>query len=140
MWNGYHSMRLCGRNLTSCVHLSTINIRRTVLIILHVKVNFRNIVYRVTIRDGSAQITWFWAVFEPMLNLAKFEFIWAEIYASNKEDLHFFRIKKKKKNYELKIILMTINFKPNRLSSRLQKIGSKLDRHQIYDDYGPSID
>ena len=31
---------------------------------------------------------------------------------------------------------MTINFKPNRLSSRLQTIGSKLDRRQIYDDYG----
>ena len=72
-----------------------------------------------------------------MLNPAEYEFIWAEIYAINKEDVRFFRIKKRKKNYELKIILMTINFKSNR---RLQKIGSKLDRHQIYDDYGLSID
>ena len=92
------------------------------------------------VRDGSAQIMWFRAVFEPMLNLAEFEFIWTEIYAINKEDVHLFRIKKRKKNYELKIILMTINYKPNRHSSRLQKIGSKLDRRQIYDDYGLSID
>ena len=75
-----------------------------------------------------------------MLNLAEFEFIWTEIYAINKEDVHLFRIKKRKKNYELKIILMTINYKPNRHSSRLQKIGLKLDRRQIYDDYGLSID
>ena len=80
---------------------------------------------RLSSRDGEAQITWFRAVFEPMLNLVEFEFIWAEIYATNKGDVYFFGVKNSKKNNELKIILMALNFKPNRFSNRLQKIGSK---------------
>jgi hypothetical protein len=63
----------------------------------------------------------------------EFEFTWAEISVYYSENVHFFRVKKKKKNYKLGIILMTLEFEPNWFSS------SKLDRYQIYDDYGLSI-
>jgi hypothetical protein len=66
----------------------------------------------------------------------EFEFTWTEISVCNSENVHFFGVEKKKKNYKLEIISMILKFEPSWLSSRLQKIGSKLDRQQIYDDYG----